>query len=116
VALCCPSVLGRRILALLVAVLCIVVRLHVAADGVHAQEEARATAGPGFVCRMSHDGAVGLEGSPAPTASTETPWPWGSFARVALHGSRRGASNEAQARARRGDPKASRGPPSFVVS
>jgi hypothetical protein len=108
-------VLSRRLLALLVAVLCIVVRFGVEAEGPHA-DEAKALVGPGLVCRMSADAAAGPDGPDLPEGSSELPRAAGSLAHVALHDPWPASSGQVPVLARRGDPKASRGPPSLVVA
>lgn len=107
--------LSRRLLALLVAVLCIVVRLGVEAEGPHA-DEAKALVGPGLVCRMSADAAADPEGPDVPEGLNEAPNAAGSHARVALAEAWRASLGQGPAHERRGDPKASRGPPSLVVA
>jgi hypothetical protein len=108
-------VLGRRLLALLVAVLCIVVRFGVEAEGPNA-DEAKALVGPGLVCRISADAGAEPEGPDAPEGLDEPLRTPGSLARVALHDPWRAFRGRTAACERRGDPKASRGPPSLVVA
>lgn len=107
--------LGRRLLALLVAVLCIAVRVGVQAGGAHA-DEIKALGGPALVYRMSSDVVAAIEEPAAPDESSDPPPSWSSLAVVALHGRVWVSSGAAPASERSGDPRASRGPPSLVVA
>ena len=107
--------LGRRLLALLVAVLCIVVRFGVEAEGPNA-DEAKALVGPGLVCRTSADASAEPEGPGALEGLDEPLGTPRSLDRVTLHDPWRAFSGRTSACERRGDPKASRGPPSLVVA
>lgn len=107
--------LGRRLLALIVAVLCIVVRVGAGA-GWAPVDEAKALGGPGLVGRTAPDVASEPEGSDAPDGLIHASSVSGGLASVALLGPWRASGLPGLTRARRGDPKASRGPPSFVVS
>lgn len=107
--------LGRRLLALLVAVLCIVARFGLQGGGSPA-DEAKALGGPGVVGRTSPDVTSEPEGSDAPdglVAASSSP---SGLACFALRGPWRTNGLVSPVCQRRGDPKASRGPPSFVVS
>jgi hypothetical protein len=115
VALCWMPVQGRRLLALLVAVLCIVARLAVEPASASSADEVKALAGPGVVCRTSADAEPEREGPQAPDGADDHGRTPGSFASVALLGPRGAARAVATAGERRGDPKASRGPPSLVM-
>lgn len=107
--------LGRRVLALLVAVLCIVARVAVEARGpVGHQVEAQAE--PGLVGRSSSRLAAEPHGPEAPEGLAAGSHAAGSPARLAVGGPSEGSRGMAVAPARRGDPRASRGPPSFVAS
>jgi hypothetical protein len=106
--------LGRRVLALLVAVLCIVARIGVEADGSPA-DEVKALAGPGLLCRTSPGATAEPMGS-APDDLVESLRAPGPFAAIAPRGPSQAPAAVGPAGDRRGDPKASRGPPSLVVS
>lgn len=113
--------LSRRLRAFLVAMLCalcimcIMARLGVEARGARA-DEVQALAGPGLVCRTSSDAEPEPE-RPVPVDGLDEPRRGvGSSACIAAYEAWRAFGAAATARERRGDPKASRGPPSFVVS
>jgi hypothetical protein len=106
--------LGRRVLALLVAVLCIVARIGAEADGSRA-DEVEALAGPGLLCRTSPEVNAEPVGS-TPDGLVDSPRPPDTFACIAPRGPVWAPRAVGPAGDRRGDPKASRGPPSLVVS
>jgi hypothetical protein len=111
---------GRRLLALLVAVLCAVLgtvaRLGVLEGGGKSPADGvEALAGPGLVCRTSSQAAAEPVGS-APDDHVDSLRAPGSITCVALIGPWCAPRAVGPARDRRGDPKASRGPPSSLVS
>lgn len=115
-ALSCERLAARRLLALLVAVLCIAGWIGVGGSGPRAEEEVSALAGPGLVYRSSADGDVRPEGPPAPDLldpCLRDPVPL-ACARVLPPGVTTRAA--ARVRSRRGNPGAPRGPPLLVVS
>lgn len=107
--------LGRRLLALIVAVLCIVARVAVESGG-SPVDEAKALGGPGLVGRTAPGSASELEGSDGPDGLVHASGLPGGLASVAQLGPWHASRLLAPTHQRRGDPKASRGPPSFVVS
>jgi len=112
--------LGRRLLALLVAVLCIVARFGldagvVAESPAEPAEGVEALAGPGLLCRTSPDAPAEPVGS-APDGRVDSQRTPGSSAHITPCGPWQAPRALGPARERRGDPKASRGPPSSVVS
>lgn len=107
--------LGRRLLALFVAVLCIVARVGLEAGGSSA-DEAKAFGGPGLVGRTAPDVGAEPEGSDAPDGLVDSSSIPSGLACVAVFGPWRASGAVSPVHERRGDPKASRGPPSFVVS
>jgi hypothetical protein len=109
--------MARRFFALLVAVVCIVTRIGVEASGPSASaDEVRALTDQDLVCRMSSD----ADPVPKPLEeSVELALPLhvpGSSACLASRGSGWAVKMAPAARERRGDPRASRGPPSSVVA
>lgn len=107
--------LGRRLLALLVAVLCIVARLGLESEGDSPADGVEALAGPGLVCRTSSQAAAEPVGS-EPDDRVDALRAPASFARVPPSGPWQAPRAVGPAHDRRGDPKASRGPPSSLVS
>ena len=109
------EMLGRRLLALLVAVLCIVARLGVESGGGSPADGVEALAGPGLVCRTSSQAAAEPLGS-EPDDQVDALRAPSAFSRVTPSGPWQAPRAVTLARDRRGDPKASRGPPSSLVS
>lgn len=107
--------LGRRLLALVVAVLCIVARLGMETGGTSA-DEIRAFGGPALLGRTQSAGEVSLEGPEPPDGVPEPSRPPSLVACVAPCGACSAFHASSPARPRGGDPKVSRGPPSRVVS
>ena len=106
--------LGRRLLVLLVAVLCIVARFGVDGGGSPA-DEAKALGGPGLVGRTSPNVASEPEGSDSPDGVVDASSAPGGLACFGLRGPWQASGLVAAVHPHRGDPKASRGPPSFVA-
>jgi hypothetical protein len=109
------GMLGRRLLALVVAVLCIVARLGVEVGGAH-DDQVQALASPAVVGRSSFGAGEEPAGDDAPEGLVHTAHAARALACVTGLAPWLGRHGIAPARARGGDPKLPRGPPSFVVS
>lgn len=115
VALCCSRLAARRLLALLVAVLCIAGWLGVEST-VRRADEVSALAGPGVVGRTSPEVDVKPDGPAAPDGVVEWTHACDPGPCVGLHGLQPSSAGAAIVRSRKGQPGAPRGPPLLVVS
>lgn len=109
------SVAGRRVLAFVVAVLCIAARMALGA-GTSSRHEARTLDEPVLVGRVVPQAAVEPVEPEEPEALSGPAHPSLSSALLAPPEPLRAQPSAARLEARRGDPRASRGPPSVVVS
>jgi hypothetical protein len=108
-------VLGRRLLALLLAVLCIVGWVGMEPSGSHANE-VTALAGPRPVCGTKVGVGEQLEGPAAPDGLVDWIRALGPSARIGVQCPWNASEGAVPVHGRKGDPGAPRGPPSLVLS